>query len=278
MYKIAVVVGGTNTACALFKENKIVKKTERRTEVASEEKLIEFIVKLIEEMKGERKIKKIGIGIPGPLDWKKGIVLNPPNIPVRNFPLKRFLEKKFGVKVTIENDANCSALGIVKKKGVKDFVLLTLGTGVGGAIVVNGKLYRGMGNAGELGHITIEASGYKCTCGNRGCLEEYVSARGFERLAKKYLGKKLSPREIMELALKGNKKAKKIYEEVGRYLGIGLATISNILNPEIIFLTGKISLASSLLLRPAIKEMKKRVLVTPPKISVVKNMELYGAV
>ncbi len=278
MYKIAVVVGGTNTACALFKENKIVKKTERRTEVASEEKLIEFIVKLIEEMKGDKKIKKIGVGIPGPIDQKRGVVLNPPNIPVRNFPLKRFLEKKFGVKVTIENDANCSALGIVKKRKVKDFVLLTLGTGVGGAIVVNGKLYRGMGNAGELGHITIEPNGYKCTCGNRGCLEEYVSARGFERLAKKYLGKKLSPREIMELALKGNKKAKKIYEEVGRYLGIGLATISNILNPGVIFLTGKISLSGPLLLRPAIKEMKRRVIVIPPRISVVKNMELYGAV
>ena len=160
---------------------------------------------------------------------------------------------------------------------MENFVLLTLGTGVGGAIVIGGKLYIGMGNAGELGHVTIDKDGYACHCGNRGCLEEYVSSRGFERLTKRHFGKKMAPKELYELAVKGNKKAKKIYEEIGKYLGIGLATISNILNPEAIFFTGKISMSGLLLIGPAEKEMRKRILVKPPKLSIVKNMELYGA-
>ena len=276
--KISIVVGGTNTTCALFNGKKILKKTEMKTHPEKgKEYFLNNLVKTIEKVKAGKKVRGMGVGIPGPINQKRGIVLNPPNIPIRNFPLKKFLEKKFKTKVFLENDANCAALGILSKKKIKNFVLITLGTGVGGAIVIDKKLYRGMGNAGELGHITIDKNGYKCHCGNRGCLEEYISSRGFERLAKKYFGKKMNPKEIEELAKNGNKRARKIYEEVGRYLGVGLASISNILNPEIVFLTGKISKSGMLLLRPAKEEMKRRILVKPPKIRLSKNMELYGA-
>ena len=112
--------------------------------------------------------------------------------------------------------------------------------------------------------------------GNKGCLEEYVAARAFKRLSRKYFGKTISPKELEKMA-KRNKKAKKIYNEVGKHLGIGLANIADAFNPEVIYLSGKISKAGSLLTKPAAEEMKKRIIVKPPKLKVVRNAELYGA-
>lgn len=279
MFKIALIVGGTNTKCALFEGNRIVKKIKSPTHVEKGKFfMIDNIIKMIENIKENKKISGIGMGVPGPIDRKRGVISNPPNIPWRNVPLKKIIQRKFRTKVAIENDAKCAALGVLARKKTKNFILFTLGTGVGGAIVTDGKLYTGMGNAGELGHVTIEKDGLKCNCGNMGCLEEYVAARGFERLAKKYFGKRLSPLELERMAKKGDKKAKRIYNEVGEYLGIGLANIGNAFNPETIYFTGKISRSGPLLLEPARKEMAKRIFVKPPKLKMAEEeAELYGA-
>lgn len=279
MFKIALVVGGTNTTCALFKGNIIVRKIQRPTGVNKGKKfMIENTMDMINEAKQNKKINGICIGVPGPLDRKTGVIINPPNIPWGNVPLKKIIRKRFSTKVFLENDANCVALGLLKTEKLRNFVLITLGTGVGGAIVINRKLYTGNGNAGEFGHVTIEKNGVRCHCGNRGCLEEYVSSRAFYRLAKKYFGKRLSPLELEKMARNGNRKAKRIYEEVGRCLGTGLANITNMLNPEAIFFSGKISRSGPLLFKPAREEMKKRVLLKPPKLAVAKeDAELYGA-
>ncbi|MCK4634519.1 MAG: ROK family protein [Candidatus Aenigmarchaeota archaeon] len=280
MYKVALVVGGTSIACALFRGNKIIRKIERKTHIEKgKEFIIKLIIEMIEEVRGNKKISGIGLGSPGTIDRKKGIIFDSSNIPWKNVPLKKIIQKMFKVSVFLENDANCAALGILKKEKVKNFVLLTLGTGLGGAIVIDGKLYTGIGNAGEFGHSTIKMDGMKCKiCGNRGCLEGYVSGRAFKRLSKKYFGKKLSPLELGKIARKDNKKAKRIYEEVGKCLGVGLANITNTLNPEIIFLTGKIIKSSSLFLKITEEEMKKRIIMEPPKLKIVKeDVELYGA-
>ncbi len=277
--RIALVIGGTNTKCALFRDNRIARRTEVPTCAGKGKKfMLDNIIRIVSEVYSDKKIGKIGVGVPGPVDRKKGIVLNPPNVPWKNLPLKRILEKEFRTEVCLENDANCAALDVARNSEFKNFVLLTLGTGVGGAVVTDGKIYRGKGNAGEMGHVVIEKNGFRCHCGNRGCLEEYVSSRGFERLAKKYLGKRLGPKETEAMARKGNKKAIRVYREAGSYLGTGLASISNILDPDAIFLSGKISRSGSLLTRPARDEMKSRVIVRPPKILVAEeDAELYGA-
>ncbi|UCG95359.1 MAG: ROK family protein [archaeon] len=279
MFKIALVVGGTNTKCALFKGNRIVKKLERSTGARKGTKfMISNILDMISEVKGSSKISGIGLGSPGRVNSKTGVVVKYSKFKWKNLPLARIVQKKFKTKVIMENDANCAGLGALKNTKTKNFVLLTLGTGLGGAVVIEGELYKGMGSAGHFGHSTIEKNGFRCTCGNRGCLEEYVAARAFERLARKYFGKKLSPKEIERLAVR-NKKAKKIYNEIGRYLGIGLANIANAFNPEIIYFTGKIIRSGSLLLGPARDEMRKRIVVKPPKLKrAPEDSGLYGAV
>jgi len=277
--KVALVVGGTNTTCALFSGNKIIKKIERFTFPDKGTKfMITNILEMIEEFRGNRKISGIGLGVPGPVDKKRGVLLNSPNIPLKNYPLKKTIQKKFRTKVEIENDAKCAALGVLQIEKTKNFFLITLGTGLGGAVVIDRKLYTGIGSAGEFGHMTIEKSGFRCNCGNRGCLEVYVAARAFERLASKYFGKKLGPKELEKLAKKGNKRAKRIYNEVGEYLGIGLANIGNAFNPPVIYFTGKIIRAGPLLFRPAEREMRKRIIVKPPKLKIAdEDAELYGA-
>lgn len=278
MHGIALVVGGTNTTCALFRENKIIKKIERPTHSKKGTRfMIKNMLDMISEVKGNRKIAGIGIGSPGIVDNKTGIVIKSSKLKWKNLPITRIIKKEFKTKVFLENDAKCAALGVLKVEKTKNFVLVTLGTGLGGAIIINGKLYTGIGSAGEFGHSTIEKDGIKCHCGNKGCLEEYVSARGFERLARKYFGKKINAKELQKMT-RNDKKAKRIYEEVGKYLGIGLANIGNYFNPEVIYLTGKISKSGSLLLKPARKEMVKRIYVKPPRLKIAKEgAELYGA-
>lgn len=278
MFKIAVVVGGTNVKCALFEGNRIALSLERPTHP---EKGIKFMVKnildMIRDVSGGRKIAGIGIGSPGIVDSERGIVVKSSKLKWKNLPLAKIIRREFRTKVALENDAKCAALGVLATEKENNFVLITLGTGLGGAVVIDGKLYKGMGNAGEFGHWTVEKNGVKCNCGNRGCLEEYACKRGFERLAMERFGRKLSPLELEKLA-KRDKKAKKIYQEAGEWLGIGLANVANAFNPKTIYLTGKISRSGSLLLGPARKEMEKRVYVKAPKLKVAcEEAELYGA-
>lgn len=279
MFKIAVVVGGTNVKCALFKDNRIILSLGRPTCPEKGKKfMIKNILGMISDVKGGRRIKGIGVGSPGIIDSERGIVVKCSKLEWKNLPLKKIIKDEFKTNVVIENDAKCAALGVLKKTKAKDFVLLTLGTGLGGAVIIRGKLYKGMGNAGEFGHWTMERGGIKCKCGNMGCLEEYACKRGFERLALKYFGRKLSPLDLEKLARKGDKMAKRIYQEAGEWLGIGLANIANAFNPETIYFTGKISRAGKLLLGPARNEMEKRCYVKTPKLKICdEDAELLGA-
>lgn len=276
--KIALVIGGTNTTCALFRGKRIVKKTERPTGARKGTKfIINNILNMLSEAKANHIIVGIGVGSPGRVDSKTGFIISS-KLKWKNLPMAGIIQKEFKKKVVLENDANCAALGTLQKTKTKNFVLITLGTGLGGAVVIDGKLYKGMGSAGHFGHSTIEKNGFKCTCGNRGCLEQYVASPAFQRLGKKYFGKKLSPLELEKLARKGDRKAKKVYDEVGKWLGIGLANIGNAFNPEIVYFAGKISRSGSLIFGPAREEMKKRIIVKPPKLKrAPDDVELYGA-
>lgn len=257
--KIGIDLGGTNIKAVLMKGNRIIKKHKTETTKKTSRQIQQIIQKL-----SKGKIQQIGIALPCTIKKDR---LNCPNLPWL---------KKLKIKNTkIENDANCAAIAASKIYKKKNLVCLTIGTGVGGGIIINGKLYKGKGNAGEIGHMSIDLNGRKCRCGNKGCLEEYISARGIIKTAKQ---KRIKEKNIITLAEKArkNKKYKQVFLQMGKELGAGLANITNLLNPELIVLTGGITRAADLYLTEAKKEMKKRVLVQPCKIIAAK--EEIGAI
>ncbi|MAG50856.1 hypothetical protein CL621_04440 [archaeon] len=285
MYIVGLDLGGTNIGVGLLKNNKIVKFLKLPTH-ANQGKgvVINQIIKAIELIISgidKKNISGIGLGVPGPCDYKKGVLINPPNLPFRNVNLKNIIKKRFKKKVIMENDAGCAALaekrfGVGKNK--KNFILLTLGTGIGGGLIINNELYHGLGNGGELGHISIKSDGPKSKCGNDGCLEVLASGTAIVKRAKKILGKELKARELAQLARKGNKKARRVLEESGKYLGIGLANFVNIFNPELIILSGGVWDSGDILLNFAKKEMKKRALFNTEVVwSKLKEPGVLGA-
>ena len=260
---IGVDLGGTNIKTGLVSsDGRIIKKYEAKTEAKKgTKKVISNIIKTINEVKSE-KIFGIGIGSPGPFDYKTGIITQPGNLPFRNVPLKKIIQSKFKIKTFLDNDANCFALAEAvfgQGKKYENVAGITLGTGIGGGIVLNKKIYHGRSNAAELGHMTINYDGPKSTCGNDGCIETYAAARGITSI----FDKKADPYSIYKLALKGNKKAIKTYEKIGGYLGIGLTNIIYALDPDIIVIGGKISNAWRFFNKSMDKTIKERYFVRP---------------
>jgi glucokinase len=258
---IGIDVGGTNIKAVLMdKKRKIYSDLEVKTDKNNVIKQISEVIERLSKKIGKNKILGVGLGVPGVFDNKREKVIRSPNLTcLNNVKLKSIIEKKTGLKVIIENDTNCMALSkcyIIDKK-VKNFVYFSIGTGVGGAVVIDRKLYAGKGNAGEFGHINVEKEGLACSCGSYGCLEEYVSKRGIERIGKS-LGINGNVFEIFNLAKKGDKKAIEVFETAGKYLGIAFSDVVKVVDPDLILVGGGISNAGDLLLKPAINEMKKR--------------------
>ncbi|MEM2924181.1 MAG: ROK family protein [Methanocellales archaeon] len=228
---------------------------------------------------GEYEIVGVALGMAGAIDYKNGILLQSPNFAdSENFPLKAELERELALPVFLENDANAYAMGekwVGAGRGFSSLLCLTIGTGVGGGIILNNELWRGMdGTAGELGHVTIYPRGLRCKCGNRGCLEAYISAAGITRMARKAMVKRdtilkekkdVNPRVVYEAASQGDKAALEIWREVGRILGIGLASFVNIFNVEAIIIGGGISSAFDFFIESAKLEMRKRAFRIPAK-------------
>jgi len=280
-YIIGVDFGGTNIMAGLILNNKIIKKTEVKTEASKgKNAVIKNLIKAINSVM-TKNVAGIGIGSPGPLDYRKGIIVKPKNIPLKNVNLKKVLEKKFKIPVVIDNDANCFTLGEALYGSGKNYdcvIGLTIGTGVGGGIVINKKIFHGRMNAGELGHTSINFNGIKCNCGNIGCIEEYVSARGIMRLAKGLKAK--TPLEVYNLALKGNKKAIKVFEKMGFYLGIAAANFVNIFDPDIIIIGGGISNAWEFFSKSMKNTVKERCVVNKNPIIIksrLKDAAIVGA-
>lgn len=276
---IGIDLGGTTIKCALVsKAGKIIKKYETATEAEKgSSQVVKNIFYAIKKVKSG-KISSIGIGSPGPMDYKKGIITNPVNLPFKNIPLKKIIEKKFKISVFLDNDAKCFTLAEAifgQGKGYENVVGITLGTGLGCGLAINKKNYHGRSNAAEFGHATIDYKGIKSKSGNNGSIEEYVAARGITRL----FGSKTEPKEIYNLALKGNKQAIKAYKKMGIYLGIALANIAYNFDPDIIIIGGKISNAWPFFHKKMESEIRKRYFAKPPKIvkSKLKDAGILGA-
>lgn len=276
-YSIGVDIGRTKINFVLLKNWRVIKRQKISTPKSKKEvikKIEDNIKKLIIGIL-KRDILGIGIGVPGPLNKKGDLVLNPPNLKVlRNCPLARIIGKDLGIKTKMENDVNCFALAEAIKGVGKDSEIvlgITLGSGIGGGIVIKRKIYRGaFGSAGEVGHMTIKLDGHRCSCGSIGCFEGYASEKFIKKRSK------LLPLKLEKRAEKGDKKAKMIYEELGRNLGVGLANLVNILDPEVIVIGGSIAKAGSLILEPAKKEIQKRVLSPQSKKFVKIRLSKLG--
>lgn len=234
-------------------------------------RLINLISNLLSSpLSRKERILGIGIGSPGPINLAQGIILTPPNLPGwKNIPLKEILEKEFRIPVFLNNDANCAMLGehwVGAAAGAKNAVMLTLGTGVGGGIIIENKLYQGEdGTAGELGHMVIVKDGRKCGCGDKGCLEAYASAVAVEKEAKKFGLDFSNARDIFILAKKGDSQAKKVIEEMIDFLAIGIANLVNIFNPKVIVLGGGLIGSSDLFLVELREKVGKKAFEIPAK-------------
>lgn len=279
-----VDLGGTKIDAALVKDGKILARKTVRTLADQGEKAV--VGQLFSSLDALRKISRfsaIGIGSPGPLDLEKGLILNSPNLPFRNFPLVKIMKKRYGVPVRLDNDANCFALGEARfgrGRGYKSVVGIILGTGVGGGLVVDGRIFHGRGNAAEFGHMSISTRP-RCTCGNLGCLEEYASARAVVRFAGEMGIQVANSHQLYTLAAGSGREAKlarKVFEEMGEMLGIGMTNVIHAVDPEIIVFGGGLSRASRLFMPVMRQTVKDRCIVTSPRFAVTRgNMELLGA-
>ena len=226
------------------------------------------------------KIIGVGIGMAGQIDFENGKVLFSPNMPDwKNVSLKNILEKKLGLPVLIDNDARCFVLGEAKFGAAKNYqhiVGITLGTGIGGGIIINGKIYRGKNNtAGEFGHTIVENKfNLKCSCGMKGHLESYASGQAMEKSYQKLTGEELDCLEIKKRAIKKEKSALKVVNLMAEALGEGLSDVINFLNPEIIVIGGGLS-KMDILWKPMIQEAKKRVFFPPLKKTKIVRSRLF---
>jgi glucokinase len=218
---------------------------------------------------GNPKLDAIGVDAPGPVDYTQGLVTSPPNLPGwHNVPLASIIAKEFGVPCVLENDANAAAVSEHRwgaGRGSRHMLFLTVSSGVGGGIIIDGELYRGTsGAAGEVGHMTINARGARCHCGRRGCLEMYASGVGIARIARRLVARRpdsllarlareqpLTAKLVHDAADQGDDEARKLIANAGEALGVGLGSLINIFNPQVIVLDGSLTKMPDLYLGPA---------------------------
>lgn len=290
--RIGIDVGGTNVKFALISPKGEIlysNSTPTRSEMGYEytvNNIKQAISTLMSETNSSSKnIDGIGFGFPGQIDYKNGVVINLPNISGwNNVHIAEIIKKEFGIETRIDNDVRCAALGELNYgagKGCENLICITVGTGIGSGIILNGKIVRGATNtAGEIGHIKLFPNGEKlCGCGDYGCLEAYVSGPSIVEMAEDYIkgGKSTKFREMAEngeitpyivakSAEAGDMVAKKIFDFMGEYLGTGLASIVNLLNPEKIIIGGGVAAAGDLLMTPLKETLLKRSMPIPAQV------------
>ncbi len=266
MYFVGIDVGGTNIAAGVVDENyKIVATAKIKTRMPRPaEQIIDDIALSAKQAVANAgltmdDIESIGVGCPGQIDFEKGVVNFSPNLDFHLVPLKAMLEERLNKKIFIENDANAAAFGEVlagAAKNTKNAVIITLGTGVGGGIIIDGKIYRGHNYAGaEPGHMVIKESGVRCGCGRRGCFEQYASATALIRQTRdamrrdphslmwKLTGgdlKKVTGHTAFDAMRKGDQTAKRVVKKYIDYIGCGIVNLINIFQPEILCIGGGI--------------------------------------
>ena len=283
-YVVGIDIGGTNTVFGIvdargnvLASNSI--KTAKHAKIEDYvEELYQELTRLIDANNATDKILGIGIGAPN-ANYFSGMIEGSVNLPWPTpIPLADLVSEKFGIPVTITNDANAAAIGEMTygaARGLKDFIMITLGTGVGSGIVINGQLVYGHdGNAGELGHVVIKRNnGRLCGCGRTGCLEAYCSATGVARTAREFLeartehsllrtlpSEEITSKDVYDAAVAGDQLAKDIFEFTGTLLGEAFADFITFSSPEAIILFGGLAKSGDLLMNPIKNSLDKNIL------------------
>jgi glucokinase len=300
-YIVGIDIGGTNVVAGTVAEDgseMLGLVSEPTISEQGADAVLGRIVKLarasIAAARG-KEIAGVGIGSPGPLNTTTGVVLLTPNLGWTNFPLRDRLAQALGLPATLDNDANCAIFGEWWRgaaRGAKHVVGLTIGTGIGGGIVLDGEIYRGASDiAGEIGHMTIDLNGRRCKCGNYGCLEAYASgpaiaARAVEGIEAgtdtslpKYVNgdlRKITAQLVYEAAHDGDDYAYEVVKDTARFLGVGVANVINIFNPEVVVICGGVTLAGERLFGPLRSEAKRRAFKPAVDVCRIVPGELTG--
>ncbi len=302
LFAIGVDLGGTNLRIsAVDSEGTLLEKITTGTQVSKGRDFVigemtDAIKTLNSKFSSQYELAGVGIGVPGIIDKRTGMLRESPNLPGwDNYPVLDEIEDRLHSPVILENDANAAAVGenwLGAGRGIQDMGMITLGTGVGGGLILDGSVVHGMsGMAGELGHITVEPEGHPCNCGNVGCVEQYASATAVVRMAKEAIDLgaggemerlahnrdvEFSAKSIFNLALQGDPAAKLVFEKVGRALGIMMADIINAFNLHMYVIGGGVSNAWEAFAPRMFHEVRRRSMVyaatAPPT-----DRELHGA-
>jgi len=280
---LAIDLGGTKIITAIISSKVIAKEYQLTLAEEGPQSVIKRVLSMIDHLLSLRnldpsQLDSISIAAAGAIDIEKGLVTLSPNLPGwRDIPLRDMVGEKYGVNTFLINDASAAALGehyFGAGKGVNNLVMLTVGTGIGGGIIINGKLYSGpSGSAGEIGHMTIDVNGPKCSCGNIGCLERLVSGTAVAEEAIRRLSqgeksslaefgggkiKSITAEKVSLAAQNGDSLALEVISKAATYLGIGLVNLVNIFNPEMIIIGGGLAKVGDLLLEPARRVVRER--------------------
>jgi glucokinase len=304
---VGVDIGGTNLIVGVvpFEGGQPLAMRSQPTEVQRGAKfIVDRVVRMIEESMqevmdakacGREAFAGIGIGSPGPLDRKTGTVISTPNLGWRNFPLRDLIQNAVGLPASLDNDANAATYGewwMGAGRGVDTLVGVTLGTGIGGGIVLNGELYHGTADAAaEIGHMTIDSTGRKCNCGNYGCLEAYASGQAIAARALEGLEsgvgsilvelagdeQNITAETVFEAVVQGDPYATEVINDTARFLGVGLANVINILNPEVLVISGGVTRAGDHLFVPLRAEIRRRAFRVAEQACRIVASSLAGA-
>jgi glucokinase len=271
-FYIGMDLGGTTfKALAIAPDGTVLDRAQEDTQAAAgPQAVVQRMVETTRRLQAEvssptRHLAAVGFGIPGILDLPAGRVRRSPNLPGwEGFDLRAALVPHLEVPVAIENDANAAALGeawLGAGRGMQHFLMLTLGTGVGGGIIVAGKILHGAcGYAGEPGHTVVDPNGPRCGCGSQGCLEQFTSGTAIARMAEPSYGQ-ITAHEVALAAWRGESQALEVYRQVGRYLGIACASFANLFNPQGLVIGGAVANAFDLFIEAMQTTMRQRTFV-----------------
>ncbi|MCB4755596.1 MAG: ROK family protein [Elusimicrobia bacterium] len=301
-YRVGIDFGGTSAKVGLVdNKNRIVVSSSLSTEgFPTPHTFTRKLAGVCREIINGKNVKSLGIGVAGDIDFDRGLIRVSPNLGWKNVPLRNLMQRYFRFRVVLDNDANAAAWGLYKTqvgKHVKNMIAVTLGTGIGGGLILNGQLYRGAtGSAGEIGHMTIDERGRRCNCGNRGCLETYAGAFHLIRRVKEDLAngvqsllqsvykkdpQAISPLLLSQAARHGDRYAISVWNDVGHVLGLALGNLVYVFNPELIILTGGVSQAGDLILEPLKKTLHRGTFKTPinaVRIQIARNAPHIGLI
>jgi glucokinase len=285
-FSIGVDLGGTNLRiAAITTDGQMLEKITLGVKLALGRdyvigEMCDAILRLTDKYRASGKFIGAGIGVPGIIDMETGMMRKSANLPGwSEYPVRDEIERRLGTRVFLNNDAKVAALGeqwLGAGRGVDNLAMITLGTGIGGAIILNGKIFYGMnGMAGEFGHVTIEPNGVPCGCGNHGCAERYASATALVRMAREAIesgnapalaklassGGEFSAQSIYNLAIQGHEDAQRIFDRFGAVLGMLLADLVNVLNLDVFVIGGGVVSAWDAFAPPMFAELRERSLI-----------------